>query len=845
MHDGRKRNALEDPHELQYAAVSPTLIDSSTSATFNINSSSACFGATAGLSAVDPDGTIGPSLVAAGACDQSFWKLELVTPDTTTKPITISSSDLEAGAAVASVSAPSAKELLFVWNVTSPYALDVTVSVELVAGQINFVPTFHVKEHNVALWYWALSPIGSVPLDKQSAVFQNAGFGVVHQPPSSFCGIYPQQTMQFASVLLNQPSDAINQGQQPPMAVYFGAHDPRAESKGFCTAVSGDSASFQVGATPPGAGIPAPIIPYTVAYPVVVAPLRGSWWDAAQMYRQWVLPNAKWTQGGPMATRSPSIAPWIFNLTTWVNSHWQQHDIFNRTDGDPTVVANRVSAIASRFGIATDALALHWYEWDTLGYDLGSNYSKCNSEITCGFDTHYPEYFPVRSGFNESLSRMQNLGVRVAPYINGRIFDQATKTWTAANASDAAAKSAAPTLGSSNLSLYNEQYGSEAKFAVMCPATSYWQGTIGDVVSTLCKPNELDALAAPFSSFGTDGVYIDQIAAAGPRPCFDPSHGHAIGGGSHWVDGYLEMLKGIREKVGYDKMLLTESNAEPFMRDLNMYLTLVGFAAGNLPPVPADSGSVIVPAFQSVYGGYVLFVGAEFFQEDFVNPDVFAAKIANQYVFGAQMGWFSLGGTQYPPPMGIFDHLMDSQYDCEVEYLSKLSAAKQTGADFFNFGRAMRPVDVAVNGTTSASACSQSGETYRRTAVISTSLAPVTRLGSTFEYEAASPEAVPSYNLSTVLFGAVMSSAWLDADGKALLVTVTTVPRDTPAHIQVVLDMTQYGFPEAVKNTFDVFSVEVGTGNKTLLNHFEGKDVNFSQSMEARSVSLFIIEIAR
>lgn len=87
------------------------------------------------------------------------------------------------------------------------------------------------------------------------------------------------------------------------------------------------------------------------------------------------------------------------------------------------------------------------------------------------------------------------------------------------------------------------------------------------------------------------------------------------------------MLKGIREKVGYDKMLLTESNAEPFMRDLNMYLTLVGFAGGNLPPVPADSGSVIVPAFQSVYGGYVLFVGAEFFQEDFVNPDVFAAKV--------------------------------------------------------------------------------------------------------------------------------------------------------------------------------------------------------------------------
>jgi hypothetical protein len=46
---------------------------------------------------------------------------------------------------------------------------------------------------------------------------------------------------------------------------------------------------------------------------------------------------------------------------------------------------------------------MHWYEWDTLGYKLGSNYTECESEITCGFDTHYPEYFPPRQGFEKSL----------------------------------------------------------------------------------------------------------------------------------------------------------------------------------------------------------------------------------------------------------------------------------------------------------------------------------------------------------------------------------------------------------------------------------------------------------
>eukprot|EP01043_Picozoa_sp_COSAG02_P035833 COSAG02_NODE_2591_length_8466_cov_26.224095_4_plen_89_part_00 len=67
----------------------------------------------------------------------------------------------------------------------------------------------------------------------------------------------------------------------------------------------------------------------------------------------------------------------------------------------------------------------------------------------------------------------------------------------------AAAKQAAPRLGANNVAYYDESYGSKAKFAVMCPHTTFWQKTIAEVVDKLTN------------NYDTDGVYIDQIAAAG------------------------------------------------------------------------------------------------------------------------------------------------------------------------------------------------------------------------------------------------------------------------------------------------------------------------------------------
>ena len=107
----------------------------------------------------------------------------------------------------------------------------------------------------------------------------------------------------------------------------------------------------------------------------------------------------------------------------------------------------------------------------------------------CGFDTHYPEYFPVRPGFGDAVAHLQGaLGVRVAPYINGRIFDKRSEKWAGDGARAHAAKQLASPALIANASdpaflaalrTYDEEYGSHAPFAVMCPHTAYWQARHG------------------------------------------------------------------------------------------------------------------------------------------------------------------------------------------------------------------------------------------------------------------------------------------------------------------------------------------------------------------------------
>ena len=130
-------------------------------------------------------------------------------------------------------------------------------------------------------------------------------------------------------------------------------------------------------------------------------------------------------------------------------------------------------------------------------------------------------------------------------------------------------------------------------------------------------------------------------------------------------------------------MLITESNAEPFLGAVDVLLALYAYNHGDWA---LSSAYRSVPAFPAVYGGYYAAAGAEFFQSDLLGDaqetsgrsaaaatadgnnttaatDVWCAKLARQLLTGAQLGWASLGGRDnQDPPMGLYELLMNNHY---------------------------------------------------------------------------------------------------------------------------------------------------------------------------------------
>lgn len=264
-----------------------------------------------------------------------------------------------------SATATTSSSALLHWdNCVIAHGLEaaVTVELQLVQGQLEYRLSVSAASARIGLWSWAVTPVGALALPKGSSLFENAGFGLVHTPPAQFSGVYPQHTMQYMA--------AYGLGDGGTSGVYVAAHDPTAESKNFAfvptphpLTKSISTGAFTVSGTPPAAGLALKTNGFAARWPVVVRVFKGDWWDASQIYRSWVLAHATWTKQGPMRTRT-DIPSWLYNITTWVNSHWQQNDIFNVSGGDPAVTANRVAAIVDRFGIGKDSLALHWCKSD-------------------------------------------------------------------------------------------------------------------------------------------------------------------------------------------------------------------------------------------------------------------------------------------------------------------------------------------------------------------------------------------------------------------------------------------------------------------------------------------------
>ena len=318
--------------------------------------------------------------------------------------------------------------------------------------------------------------------------------------------------------------------------------------------------------------------------------LRGDWFDAARIYRDWVRKEADWMRRPVDQGRIDSPA-WMRELCIW-----------GMLSGDPKRALDHGRKFEQFMGLPT---GFHWYSWHKIP-----------------FDNDYPHYFPARDGFKDTVAALQKSGtVFVMPYINGRLWDTRDKGATDFEFTRLARGAATKDEhGRVRTEMYGskESDGSRVKLAAMCPATALWRARVRQIVLRLMKDN------------GTKAVYIDQIAAAGPRLCFDKSHGHPLGGGGWWVKAYGKMLAEIRKSMPAGHVLTTECNAEPYVKWFDGYLTWHWQYDGQ------------VPAFPAVYGGAIQMFGRAY-RAGPTKDLALRMKAGQQLVFGEQIGWISAG----------------------------------------------------------------------------------------------------------------------------------------------------------------------------------------------------------
>lgn len=353
-------------------------------------------------------------------------------------------------------------------------------------------------------------------------------------------GSYPggQWGMEFIS---------MNQGTN---GIYWAALDAWSQLKDFSVLPGVESffLNYTEDMGVPGAG-------YPDFYPLAFGIYRGSWLEASKIYRSWALKQV-WTEKGPMAQRqsTPDI---MKNVALWIRPDWS----FGVKDGAPQEMNKPLLDALNFTGVP---VGIHWYNWHHMP-----------------FDTEYPHFFPPKPGFRERVRELVDHGVLVMPYINGMITN-----YDIPDIREFLPFAVRDEAGGLTMSTWGFTSG---RTIFMCPYNDFWQDKIVTLVDSLT------------GYYGVNGVYIDMIGAAAPRLCFNKSHGHPLGGGRWWINGYRAMLEKVQKVAhsnGRNAVISTENTAEPWMNGLDAFL------AWKKP----DEREI--PMLQAVYSGYTYYFTA-------------------------------------------------------------------------------------------------------------------------------------------------------------------------------------------------------------------------------------------
>jgi hypothetical protein len=401
-------------------------------------------------------------------------------------------------------------------------------------------------------------------------------------------------------------------------SVYFGTMDPDARAKDWAVEAG---VKLSIIHFPDNMGVAGS--DYPDYYPVEFGVYQGNWLRAAQHYREWAL-RQKWAQGGPISRRT-DMPDLVKNVGAWVRDSW----VWQEKNGTAEAMDAPLQEAQRMMGVP---LGIHWYNWHQTA-----------------FDNNYPHFLPAKPGFRERVKLLTDSGILVMAYINGLSSDMNIKDF------DKFAPSAIlDEAGGLHMVRYSESAG---RLLSMCPSSNYWHDAISTVVDKLIREE------------GVNGVYIDQISSMGHEHCFNPKHGHPLGGGHYWADGFRDLMRKVQNvahREGRQAVITSEGTDEVFFDLLD----------ANLSWSQADNSEI--PLMQTVYSGYTLLFGSPV--DIRASDTLFNFAQGQAFVDGKQIGWITL-------------NLFSPQYKAKAEYFRQCAHYRIAAKKFVTYGRLLEPIE--------------------------------------------------------------------------------------------------------------------------------------------------------
>ena len=445
----------------------------------------------------------------------------------------------------------------------------------------------------------------------KAKLITSAGWGAEYNlsNPQVYTSSYPSVTGSMQLLLLHNPDGSV----------YYATEDREACGKDFRAAVGDKSVTLLTDIVASEGWSDHTSKTFTLPWPTVIGYSHLGWQDAAT---KWYRPFTFTTEWGSKPLASRNIPQWLLDTDTWI-----------RAKGVNDTVRTAVNKAIDLYGKNT---FVHWYFWHHHPYD-----------------THYPDYFPAKTDFAKMIAEVRERGCHTVPYINGRLWDPASDSYAALNGASASCRKPDGTL-------YTEIYPtSKVLNSVTCPASKLWQGIITDLVIKIQK------------ELKTNGVYIDQIAAAAPQPCWATNHGHARGGGDYWHKSYRHLMDSLRTyHLEPGNILISEENAECYIDMFDLLLTV------NSP----HNGCKIVPLFPMVYSDRLITSAYTYSPTDRVNRGDFLYQTMQCFLYGSQLGWVD-------PTL-----LMKEEAKREADFLKTLSVLRKKQHDVFVGGRYVKEI---------------------------------------------------------------------------------------------------------------------------------------------------------